>query len=528
MKYDIVIKNGLVADGDSPTMSKADIAVSRDKIVAIAPSIPADNADALVDAAGRVVAPGFVDAHSHSDYYLIIDPRAGSKVTQGVTTEVGGNCGYSAAPMSGEVAARRARDYKEQFSINVDWTRMDEYLGALEDAKPAVNFAALIGYNTVRGSVLGMNSSKPGEREMKKIQETVAGALDHGAIGMSVGVVYPPACFAETDEFIEAFRPVAERGKVFTSHIRSEGPRLLESLEEVAAVAKGSGAKLQVSHLKTAGKENWGKLPRAFEILEGAMDGGVEIMADRYPYLASNTGLQVILPDRAFDGGKDNLVAMLKDRRERDAFKAEILKNHPEPEYWETVMVSQVVTDANRGMEGLTVAQGAAARGKDVFNFVFDLLAEEKTDVEAIYFCMSEDNLSRILRKPWVVIGSDSGARAVDGPLALGRPHPRTFGSFPKFFKEFVREKKMFTIPEAVKKTSTAACDFFGLSGRGRLREGHFADIVVFDPDTIGDRSTYADPLHYSVGVDTVIVNGAIAMKSGKLTRQRGGRVLTG
>ena len=526
--FDVVIKNGLLAGGESPELVKADIAVKGDKIAAIAPSISNESARMSVDAAGKIVAPGFVDVHSHSDYYLLIDPRARSKVTQGVTTEVGGNCGYSAAPMSGEVRERRAKDYEEQFSLKVNWADMDEYFMALSGAKPSVNYAALIGYNTVRGSVLGMNSSKPGEREMKMIKETVARGLDHGAVGMSVGVVYPPACFAETDEFIEAFRPVAERGKVFTSHIRSEGPRLLESLAEVAAISKGSGAKLQVSHLKTAGKDNWSKLDKAFEILEGAMNGGASIMADRYPYLASNTGLQVILPDRAFDGGKDNLVAMLNTQREREAFKNEILQNHPEPEYWDTVMVSQVVTDKNRDLEGLTVSEGAALRGKDAFTFVFDILAEEKTDVEAIYFCMSESNLSRILAKPWVVVGSDAGARAAEGPLAIGRPHPRTFGTFPRFFKEFVREKKMFTIPEAVRKTSTQSCEFFGFSGRGKLKEGYFADIVVFDPETIGDTSTYKDPLNYSEGIEYVFVNGAPALVSGKPVDGASGRILAG
>ncbi|MBI4666394.1 MAG: D-aminoacylase [Nitrospinae bacterium] len=524
--YDAIIKNGLVADGESPQLKKMDVAVKGDKISAIAPDI-SRGADVVVNAEGLVVAPGFVDIHSHSDYYLIIDPRARSKVLQGVTTEVGGNCGYSAAPMGGEVLARRAKDYEEQFGVRVDWANMDEYFESLDRARPAVNYGALIGYNTVRGSVLGFNSSKPGPERMTEIQKTVAQALDHGALGMSVGVVYPPACFAETAEFIEAFRPVAERGKVFTSHIRSEGPRLLESLEEVTAIAKGSGAKLQVSHLKTAGKDNWRKLDKAFGILEGAMAEGVQIMADRYPYLASNTGLQVILPDRAFDGGKDNLVAMLGDKRERASFREEILRNHPEPEYWQTVMVSQVVTEKNKDIEGLTVAEGAVKRGKEPLEFVFDLLLEEKTDVEAIYFCMSEDNLSRILGKPWVVVGSDAGARAVDGPLALGKPHPRTFGSFPRFFREYVFEKKLVSIPEAVRKTSAQACEFFGIAGRGKLKEGYFADIVAFNPETIGDNSTYSQPLAYPSGIAHVMVNGVFAVLDGAPTERRPGRVIT-
>ncbi|VAX25692.1 hypothetical protein MNBD_NITROSPINAE02-5 [hydrothermal vent metagenome] len=525
--YDVVIKNGLIADGNGDELYKADVAVNGDTIVAVAPSIEIDNAKDFVDAEGKVVAPGFVDVHSHSDYYLLIDPRGESKTTQGVTTELSGNCGYAAAPMSGEVFERRSRDYEKQFDICVRWNDLEGYFKTLSEAKPALNFAALIGYNTVRGSVLGPNSTQPDAGSFKLIKEMIAKGLDQGAFGMSVGVVYPPACFAGEEEFIEAFKVVASRGKVFTSHIRSEGARLLESLEEVIRIARSSETRLQVSHLKTAGKDNWSKLDKAFEILESGMEDGVEIMCDRYPYLASNTGLQVVLPDSAFDGGRDPLIAMLKNSGERDVFKADILKRHPEPEYWETVMVSQVATGRNRDIEGLSVTQGALVRGKEPFDFVFDLLAEERADVEAIFFCMNKDNMDRIIQKPWVVIGSDSGARAIDGPLALGRPHPRGFGSFPKFFKEFVREKKMFTIPQAVRKTSTDACDFFGIGDRGRIGRGLKADIVVFDPETIGDTASYIKPMSYSVGVSELFINGTRAIKNGKPVDGAAGRILT-
>lgn len=525
--FDVIIKGGLVADGQSSELVKLDVAIKDGLIADVAPSIQSEGAR-IIQAGGKVVAPGFVDVHSHSDYYLLIDPRASSKVTQGVTTEIGGNCGYSAAPMSGETRRQRAKDYEAQFGIKVDWSGMGEYLRRLEEMRPAVNFAALVGYNTVRGSILGPNSSKPGSEGMKKIKDMISAALDEGALGMSVGVVYPPACFAEVEEFIEAVSVVSARGKVFTSHIRSEGARLLEALDEMVAVAKGAGAKLQVSHLKTAGKDNWGKLDRAFGILEEAMAHGVSVMADRYPYLASNTGLQVTLPDRAFDGGKEALTGKLADPAERAAFTQEILRSHPEPEYWDTVMVSQVVTEANKDLEGLTVTQGAAKRGKDVFSFIYDLLRQENTDVEAIFFCMNEDNLARILQKPWVIVGSDAGARAIDGPLAIGRPHPRTFGTFPRFFREFVREKKTFTIPQAVQKTSTQASEFFGIRNRGKIKRGYFADIVVFDPDTIGDTSTYTNPLSYSNGIEHVLVNGVLAVENGRPTGNHAGRAITG
>ncbi|VAX17566.1 N-acyl-D-amino-acid deacylase [hydrothermal vent metagenome] len=524
--YDFIIKNGQVADGESDSLIKADVAVNGDKIVAVAPDMEPDNASKIIDADGKVVAPGFVDVHSHSDYYLIIDPRAESKIMQGVTTEIGGNCGYCAAPMSGKLRDRRAADYEKQFGIKVDWSDLTSYFTALGRKGHAVNFAALLGYNTIRGSALGENSNQPDANGIKKLREMTAKGLDQGALGMSVGVVYPPACFAGLEEFTEVFKVVADRGKVFTSHIRSEGAGLLDALKEVVAVAKNSGAKLQVSHLKTAGSDNWGKLGAAFDILESAMADGVSVKADRYPYLASNTGLQVVLPDRAFDDGRAKLVERLKDKGSREAFKREILKAHPEKKYWDTVMVSQVVTDKNKDIEGLTVSEGADKRGKDIFDFVFDLLAEENTDVEAIFFCMNEDNLDTIMAKPWVTIGSDSGARAIDGPLAIGRPHPRTFGTFPRFFAEFVREKKLFTIGQAVKKTSSDALNFFGVSQRGYIKEGFFADIVVFDPATIGDTSTYLEPLSYPAGIEHVFVNGSHAVENGAPCGVRGGRVI--
>lgn len=524
--YDLIIANGLLADGVSDKVYKADIAIENDTIAAIADKIDPERAKETVDATGLVVAPGFVDVHSHSDYYLLIDNRAESKLMQGVTTEVGGNCGYSAAPMDGEVYEVRSKDYKKQFGIDVSWRGLDEYFEKLTEAKPAINFAALIGYNTIRGSVMGYEDRAPTAQEMTAIKKMIARNLNHGAVGMSVGVVYPPACFATTDELIEAYKVVADANKVFTTHIRSEGAGLIEALEEVIEVAKGSGARLQVSHLKTAGKANWGKLDKALEILESAMADGVTLMADRYPYLASNTGLQVVLPDRAFDGGREELVARLGDKKERAAFKADILKNHPEPEYWETVMVSQVVNDANKDLEGLTVTQGAKLRSKENFDFIFDLLVEEKANVEAIYFCMRQENMDRIIEKPWVVIGSDAGARNINGPLATGKPHPRTFGSFPKFFSEYVMEKKLFTIPEAVRKMSTAGCEFFNIPKRGKLKLGYFADIVVFDPETFADTSTYQDPLSYPVGLNHLFVNGAVAVKDGKLTNAKAGRAV--
>ncbi len=526
--FDLVIKGGTVIDGIADAPYAADVAIENGKVAAVAPAIDAGRAAKSIDATGAYVTPGFVDVHSHSDYYLAMDPRAHSRLLQGVTTEIGGNCGYAAAPHAGETREVRAKDYREQFGLDVCWTSVADYFAALEAKRPAINFGLLAGYNTVRGSVMGHADRAPDDAEMKRIRAMVGDALDQGAVGMSVGVVYPPACFAKTDEFVEAFREVATRGKIFTSHIRSEGPGLLEALAEVTAIAKSAGCKLQVSHLKTAGKANWDKLDRAFAILEGAMADGVDLKADRYPYLASNTGLSVVLPDQAFDGGRDTLLARLADPDTRRAFRGDILGRHPEPEYWGDVMISQVVTEKNRDLEGLTVAEGAKRRGADPFNFVFDLLLEEKGNVEAIYFVMSQENMDRIFAKPWVMVGSDSGARNIDGPLAIGRPHPRTFGSYPRFWREYVRERNIFTPVEAIHKMATLPASFFGLSGRGTLAEGAKGDVAVFDPATFTDRASYADPHAYPDGMIATLVNGVVAVEGGETTGAAAGQVVTG
>ena len=513
---DTVIKNstlfGLAGDKSAPT----DLGI-KDGVICAIGNI-GETAETVIDGTGYYTLPGFVDSHSHSDYYLLIDPAAESKLRQGVTTEIGGNCGYSAAPIAGDILKVRREAYKEQFGLDLDWSDFSQYWDRLGKKGSSVNYAGLIGYNTVRASVLG-SRDVPAEGEGKEtMKRVIRESLSQGAAGMSVGLVYPPACFATQDEMAEMVGEVQKAGKIFTTHIRSEGPRLVESIGEVIGIARRTGVKLQISHLKTAGKDNWGKLETVFEMIENARAQGVDIECDRYPYIASNTGLQVVLPDWAFDGGRDAIVERLKDPATREKLKEEILKNHPEPEYWDTVMVSQVATEKNYDMQGLTVSVGARRKGKEPFTFIFDLLLEEKTEVEAIYFCMSGHNMDRIILKDYVMIGSDAGARAVTGPLGIGRPHPRTFGTFPRFFSEYVFGKKLVSMPDAVRKTSTAACERFNLKKRGRLAEGYHADIVMIDPKRIADTATYENPLSYPLGVDYVWVNGALSLRAGEPT----------
>jgi len=513
---DTVIRNSVLYGLEGGKSAKADIGIKNGRIASIG-KVEEETAE-IVDGEGLYTLPGFVDVHSHSDYYLLIDSSAEGKVRQGITTDIGGNCGYSAAPIDGEILKIRGEAYREQFGLELNWHSFSDYWKKLETGGTAINFAGLIGYNTLRASIVGLEDIRVDDSNKRKMLDTIRANLEQGALGMSIGLVYPPACFADRDEVAEMVDVVRQAGKIFTTHIRSEGKTLVESIEEVIDIARKTGVKLHISHLKTAGRENWNKLEKVFELIEQAQQDGIEIRCDRYPYTASNTGLQVLLPDWAFDGGRDAIMERLNKPETREKMREEILRNHPEPEYWDSVMVSQVMTEKNSNIQGLTVAEGAAARGDDPIDFVFDLLAEEKTEVEAIYFCMSEENMDRVLAKDYVMVGSDAGARSINGPLGIGRPHPRTFGTFPRFFREHVFTKKLFSMEEAVRKTSTAACEWFGLEKRGSLIEGYHADIVMIDPETIKDIADYRNPLAYPEGIINVWVNGKATIRNGEFT----------
>ncbi len=521
---DAVIKNSTLYGLEGGGYAATDLGI-KDGVIKKIGKIDED-AGRVIDGAGYLTMPGFVDVHSHSDYYLLIDPEAQCKTRQGVTTEIGGNCGYSSAPIGGELLEIRREVFKRQFGLSLDWLDFSEYFEKLRQKKMAVNFAGLIGYNTVRSSVLGLNDAPLTDGKREAMAGAIRDNLSQGAIGLSVGLVYPPACFATKDEMVYMAKEAQKAGKIFATHIRSEGAAVVESIEEVIDIARRSGVRLQISHLKTAGNENWHKLDTVFELIEKARADGIDIECDRYPYTASNTGLQVVLPDWAFDGGKKAVLERLADKRTRERMKEDILKNHPAPEYWDTVMISQVMNENNFGLQGITVNEAASTKNKDVFNFIFDLLLEEETEVEALYFCMNRDNMDRVITKDYVMIGSDAGARGVKGPLAIGRPHPRTFGTFARFFEDYVFGRKLVTIEEAVKKSSTAACERFGIKKRGRLIEGYFADVVMLDPQKVKDTSTYEDPLSYPEGIDYVWVNGALTIDNGEYTSALAGKVM--
>ena len=539
--YDLIIKNVKIYDGSGGKPFIADVGIKGERIEKIgsimdgiaSPLIKSEaRNDKLINGEGLCISPGFVDIHSHSDYYLLIDPLAQSKVRQGVTTEVGGNCGYSASPIFGSALLERRKSYKEQFGLELNWTDLKGYNKKIKENGISLNYCQLIGHNTIRASVAGVVDREPSSDEMKRMERIVEEAMDDGVVGMSVGFAYTPSCFAKKEEVANLCKIVAKKRGVFTTHIRSEGRTLIESIEEVIDIARVSGVRLQISHLKTFGEENWRKLDRVFEIIESAINEGIDITCDRYPYTAANTGLQAILPDRVFDGGKEKAIERLKNNKTRNDIRDELLKKDPSNGYWDSVMISQVVTDRNKEVEGKSVkeawvrSQESGVRRGDLLDFLFDILIEENLEVDAIYFSMSEENMKRILKKDYVMIGSDSGARSVNGALGAGLPHPRTFGTFPRILGKYCRDENLFDLSTAIYKMTSFPCKRIGIKDRGLIKEGYFADLVIFNPVTISDTATYESPKSYPIGIEYVIVNGKITVKDGEHTEAKAGSIL--
>ncbi len=522
--FDILIKNARIVDGTGSPSFEGSIGIKGEKISAVG-DLYESQAETIIDAKGLAVSPGFIDIHAHSEFTLLADPRGEGKVMQGVTTEVSGNCGLSAGPLYGEYFERRKGDLKE-LGLELSWHDLDTYLEILETAGTSLNFATLIGHGNLRGSVVGYGNRKPTHEEMEKMKSLLRDSMKAGGFGLSSGLIYPPGVYSETEELIELAKVVKEFGGFYASHMRSEGEKLLEAISEAIRIGEESGIPVQISHLKTGGERNWHKLEGAFELIEAARERGIDVTADRYPYTASSTDLDAILPSWAYEGGVEAELKRLSDPDTRDRLKNDILTQHPKDDYWETVMVAAVDTEKNRGFEGKTMAEVAREMGKEPCEALFDFLLEERLRISAIYFSMSEENLRKILRKDYVMVGSDSSARAINGPTRLGKPHPRTFGSFPRILSKFVREEKVLTLEDAVRKITFLPAHRLGLNDRGVIKNGAFADLVIFNPERVHDTASYTEPYSYPMGIRHVIVNGTFVVRDGAHTGAMPGKVL--
>jgi N-acyl-D-aspartate/D-glutamate deacylase len=525
--YDLVIRNATVVDGSGATRRKADVAISGGTIAAIADRIT-DTATRTLDAEGRVLAPGFIDLHSHSDIPLLTDGDAQSKIRQGVTTEVIGE--------SGSVAPRSAP------GDGAPWTDFNGYFAALEKNGISVNLLSYVGLGTVRELVVGEEDRPATADQLQKMQAVVQGALDQGVFGVSTGLIYPPNAYASLDELVALSRPAGAAGGLHASHLRYDGLKLREGLEEIVAVGEQARMPVHVFHLKVTGARNFGRMKEVIEIVEAARARGVKVTADQYPYVASSTSLTATIPQWAEDGGADKLVERLKNPQLRARIRKEMEDPNPtwENRYqsagtWDNIQLAAIGRvrgrdttneSPNRKYEGMRIGEAAKLAGKDPFDFVFDLLIEERGSVGCVYFIMSEDDLTLARRQPWVGIGSDGSALATEGPLRSGVPHPRNFGTFPRVLGRYVREQRIISLEEAIRKMTSLPAGILGLHDRGTIAAGKRADLVIFDPETVADRATFEDPFQYPVGIETDIVNGVAVLDEGRHTNARPGKVL--
>lgn len=520
---DLLIRNGKVYDGTGNEPFVADVGIIAESIAFI--SGPGDaglqNAKKVIDAGGLSIAPGFIDTHAHSDFTLLADNRAEGKLLQGVTTEVNGNCGLSAAPLYGEALSHREADLAE-LGIKERWATFREYFDILERMGIAMNFTALAGHGSIRASVMGYENRDPDDNEMQRMCALLREAVEDGAIGLSTGLIYPPGVYAKTEELIELARNIREH--IYTTHMRSEGSGLIEAIEETVKIGRESGIPVHISHIKTSGRANWHRIEKAISTIERARDEGIKVTCDRYPYTAASTDLDAILPSWTYAGGVEEELRRLNDPETRSVIKGEILSQHPSDDYWNSVTIASVGSEYNQWMEGKSLDHISGKLDKRPVDFLIDILIEERLRIGAIFHSMNEDNLRRFLSLPYVMIGSDSSVRSFDGPTRKGKPHPRGFGSFPRFLGIFGRDD--IGISKAVHKMTMLPANTFKLQGRGRIKEGFIADLVVFDEERVADTATFDEPFSRPEGTIHVIVNGIPAVLDCSPTGVMAGRVL--
>ncbi len=524
---DILIKNAAVVDGSGSPGFKADLEVREDKITAIG-ELGKCEAHRVIDASGLIVTPGFVDMHSHADFRLPICPEAGSLVHQGITTVVVGQCGMSPAPLL-DSTRKKVTDYLSSAMTPLpwdQWSSFGDYLSYLTDMGIALNIVPLVGQGMVRAAVMGYSSDRPDNGRLKDMRKLVAKALEEGAAGVSTGLIYPPGSYANTEEIISVCRPVAECKGLYSSHIRGEGDTLLEAVGEAVRIGRTLGCPVQISHFKAGKKKNWDKASKALELIDSALEEGLDVAADMYPYQAGCTFLHAMLPEWAQEGGKADILSRLKETGLRVKMEEDMeTKGFFYPVSWEKILISN--SPRKREYQGHYVAELAAGAGKTPYQWFFDTLIETEMEIDMIIFLISEDNIRMQLTHPAVMIGTDGSAYTPGSRHSKGLPHPRNYGAFPRVLGRYVREQKVLTLEEAVWKMTGRPAGRLGWKDRGLIREGYRADLVILDPETVKDEATYTDPHRYPTGIFHVMVNGRLVVQDGRQTDARPGTVLS-
>ncbi len=523
---DVIVAGGQVIDGSGGPAYRADVGIERGRIAAIG-DLAGAGAGVRLDAGGCVVAPGFIDPHTHSDLPLLLNPQAHSKIRQGVTTEVIGNCGSSPAPLSGkyagEVRARASSLGSLPWGEDWTWRTYGEYLDRLQAERPSVNVVPLVGHVTVRSAAMGFDYRPPAPEELTGMQALLEEALSAGAFGMSSGLMTPPSSYADTEELVALGGTLRRHDALYFSHIRGEGETLFRATAEAIEVGERAGVPVQIAHHKAAFRPNWGRMPFVTRLSEWANDRGVDVQFDVYPYTAGSAGLTQLIPDWAHEGGRETLLGRLRHPRARARLRAEVLAFGRE---WDRIYATTVQTAANQPLQGKTLVEIGELRHMAPVDVLFDLLLEEGGRAGMLHFIMDEGDVDHVLRHPLSMIGSDGSSLRANGPLGRGKPHPRSYGCFPRVLAHYVRERRLLSLEGAIRKMTGVPAARLRLGDKGLVRWGMDADLVVFDPATVRDAATFADPHRYAEGIRHVLVNGTVTVLDGEHTGARAGRVL--
>lgn len=525
--FDVVLRNGLIVDGTGVSAFVGDVSIQDGHIVEV--GMVSSSGRIEIDCSGLVISPGFIDSHTHSDLALLVQPNATPKLTQGVTTEILGNCGFSLAPIRNTAAMRSFQVYSSPVlgfpAREWSWQSLFEYYQALSAVQPAVNYASLVGHSTLRCTVLGFDHRKPTESEMAEMEALLAQAMEEGALGLSTGLVYTPGAYAEEEELTELSKVVHRYGGVYSTHLRNQADGLVESVEETIRISKNSGVAIHISHHKTVGQHNQGQVNMTLALLDEFGSGGVQTSSDMYPYLAGSTTLAALLPSWLLAGGVESLLHRLADPEPRKKAALEIEQGVPG---WENrmkaigftnVIINNVKTQNNKKFEGLQLTEIARLRGVSEIDCAFNLLIEEQGEVGVILVNSTEADLQTVLKHPRTVVGSD-------GLYSGTIPHPRLYGTFPRIIKRYVHETQTFSLEQAIRKMTGLTAELFRLQNVGLLKLGYRADIVVLNPNKIADVSTYEQPCQISTGIEHVLVGGTFSIRAGVVTGERNGQVL--
>jgi len=530
--YDLVIRNGRIVDGTGSPWVSGDIAIRDGRIVAVGHLGDAP-AKKTIDAAGRVVAPGFIDMLGQSELTILVEPRLPSKIYQGITTEVTGE-GGSIAPLNDAILAADRVGY-EHYGITADWRTLGEYFSRLEKQGMGINLASYVGATQVRRMVLGDDNRAPSPADLDRMRALVREAMEQGAVGVSTSLQYPPAPYASTAELIALATEASRHGGIYATHMRNEGEGILTALDEAVRIGREAHIPVEIWHLKTAGKPSWGKMPDVVAKIEEARKSGVDVTADTYAYTAWYNSFSAFVPPWAHDGGAKKLLERLRDPATRVRIRKEM--ETPSTAWdneWqeiagpEAVLLCSVQNPALRPLVGKTLAEIAKQRGKDPIDTLFDLLIEDEAYTSVAVFGMTEPDVALALVQPWVSIDNDSEGTSTEGRLGKEHPHPRAYGTFPRILRKYVREEKKLRLEEAIRKFTSQPAQRMGFADRGVLKAGMWADLVVFDPETVRDLATFENPNQLSQGMDYVLVNGVPVIDSGKMTGALPGKVLRG